>query len=305
MLGVKAASQLWEDKPAWYVWLTNSSGNYKIQLTDISVGDENSDILTGYFIIKCYPLVDSEVFSTFSSKERATLNGSFFDHTNTPKFECLNKIPEDFFNVAVLELNFCPNESTACLTLESMTKLRTIIHEDRTIKSDGAQSASIDETDSIDRCVPGWRLGTLLFTRLLSMYAFHSKTKPVRIQAIRSPGFEYFTSNDGSLKYRDAADIDCYTLSVLFSSSQMQNADGDTLSNVFSQKEQDPGVEEILLDRLFFEGHIFPQDKAALSRISNVICVDELWWQLADANYKSELGTTCGCNGDHKHSCGF
>ena len=61
-------------------------------------------------------------------------------------------------------------------------------------------------------------------------------------------------------------------------------------------QESEQGQVEILLDRAFPCGHFHASDKMAFTKIDEDIPVNELWWSLAHAEYKSELASTCGCH---------
>ena len=79
----------------------------------------------------------------------------------------------------------------ACFTLESLDSLRCVYPEETVLDFDLIGKSRCYRKGEIGRSVPGWQLGYPVFDRLLSMYAFYSKTKPVRVRITRSPGFEY------------------------------------------------------------------------------------------------------------------
>ena len=62
------------------------------------------------------------------------------------------------------------------------------------------------------------------------------------------------------------------------------------------EQEEEESQMEVLLDRAFPCGHFHASDKMISSKIPEDTTVNELWWSLAETEYKSELGSTCGCH---------
>jgi hypothetical protein len=156
-LALKAVSQVWETSPAWYIWLQQGHGVYKLQLSQAEARDDAGIHLNGIFTVKCFPHPQDAVFETFSPEERALRTGPLFDHTQTPKFEHLDQLSENAFNVAMIECDMCTDKSFARFTLESLSTLRTI---------DGAAPDAGPQVQR--RFVPGWLLGRPFFNLLLS-----------------------------------------------------------------------------------------------------------------------------------------
>jgi hypothetical protein len=281
LVGLQAVSQVWETTPAWYVWMTNAQGVYKLQLTHAEQLDDRGR-LKGIFTVKCFPYPQRSVFKTFSPEERALRNSPLFDDTDTPTFEHLDQLPEDAFNVAVIECDMHTDRESARFTLESLSMLRTVVEP------------SPDAGPQVQRrCVPGWQLGRPFFNWLLSAYAFESRTMPTRIRLCRSPGFETVQATGLKVAYRDSLDIHCYTACVDFGSAA---APPDLDQDLSEQG-------DMLLD-CTFPDHAKPHDEL-FQKVSDLFSVDDLWWSLAVADYPSHLGSTCGCcdHHDHDHQC--
>lgn len=282
LVGLQAVSQVWQTPPAWYVWMTDAHGVYKLQLAQAEQLDDKGCHLNGIFTVKCFPYPHSALFKTFSPEERKLRTSSLFDETHTPKFEHLEQLPQDAFNVAMIECDMHTDGAFTRFMLESLSTLRTV--------SDAAFAAKPHEPC---RCVPGWRLGMPFFNWLLAVYAFESRDKPTRIQLHRSPGFETVQTNGRNIEYRDCPDIHCYTASVDF-------------GRAYDHQDINKAPQEhcdVLLD-CTFSGHKKPHH-SLLEQVSEIFSVNDLWWSLADANYQSRLSSTCGCcdHHDHSHHC--
>jgi hypothetical protein len=204
LLAFKAVSQVWETPPAWYVWMTDAHGVYKLQLAQSEQIDDKGLHLNGIFTVKCFPYPHSALFKTFSPEERELRTSSLFDETHTPKFEYLDQLPENAFNVAMIEC-------------ESHRQVLCSLHAGEPINSCEQLMVPPPMLERKQRrCVPGWRLGRSFFNWLLAVYAFESRTMPTRIRLSRSPGFETVQTNSRNVEYQDSLDIHCYTASVDF-----------------------------------------------------------------------------------------
>ena len=279
LVGLQAVSQVWEASPAWYVWMSDAHGVYKFQLVQAEQLQDRDRHLSGIFAVKCFPYPHSNVFKTFSPEEKELRTSSLFDATHTPTFDHLDQLPEDAFNVAVIECDMHTDGIYARFTLESLSTLRTV---DAIVSEGGPQAQRRD--------VPGWRLGGTFFNWLLAVYAYGSRTVPTRIQLRRSQGFETVQTSGLNVVYRDRPDIHCYTATVDF---------GQVSGSQSAEKHlQEQG--DVLLDCKCPDHEKPPH--ALFEPVSDLFPLNELWWSLADADYPSHLGSTCGCSGHHDHS---
>jgi hypothetical protein len=297
LVGLKAVSQVWETSPAWYIWLQQGHGVYKLQLSQAEARDDAGIHLNGIFTVKCFPHPQDAVFETFSPEERALRTGPLFDHTQTPKFEHLDKLPPEAFNIAVIECDMDADGRYARFTLETMSSLRTVSEEGPPADATHGQPAGFGASTSASRSVPGWRLGRPLFNWLLAAYAFQSRTKPARIRLSRSPGFVTVQASDPAVHYRTSTDIDCYTAAVYFGTPDpVVDDDGDLPEDSVLLLNWDAAA----------SGRTQPA-RADVARVSRLLTIDALWWDLAEAVYSSHLGSTCGCSGCHDaaHHCGI
>jgi hypothetical protein len=292
LLGIKAASQVWGDQPAWYLWLSEAVGTYQLLLADPVSDDDEGEIARGIFSVKCYPYTNQEVFQTFSKAERRVLNSRLVDETHTPRFEDRAKIPDDLFNVAVIDYAVNREDSMACLTLESLSTWRVVNDQP---KADEGHCHPDDSHRDLDRHVPGWQLALPLFDRLLSMVAFYSKKSPSRIRVTRTSGFEFTRTGSTPMVVNEAADINCYTASVLFGTAGKANQAGGPTESSLMDEAARPEQSEVLCDQSFSENRC--RSHGIWTGISDVFPINRLWWSLASADYRSELGSTCGCDG--------
>ena len=93
LLGMEAVSQIWGEVPAWYLWLSDAHGVYRLQLEDAVNEEKNPANRQGYFSIKCYPFDNTTVFDTFSYEEQVLCRSRFFDDTHTPGLKTCRQFP--------------------------------------------------------------------------------------------------------------------------------------------------------------------------------------------------------------------
>ena len=296
LLGMEAVSQIWGDVPAWYVWLSDAQGAYQLQLVDAGFDEDNPLNKQGFFSIKCYPFHDATVFDTFSYEEQYLSQSGFFDETHTPRFEEKEKIPDSLFNVAAIEYRVNEDDTMACFTLDSLDAMRCVYPDETLLDFDLINKSRRYTKGETGRSVPGWKLGYPVFDRLLSMYAFYSKTKPVRLRITRSPGFEYVHAGNQLFECVDTPDTHRLSASVFF--APQGSPDHAVNSNELDMAEQSSGQgqAEVLLDQTFSCGHFHASHKMASIQINEDAPINELWWSLAHREYKSELASTCGCH---------
>ena len=289
LTGLTAVSQIWGQKPAWYFWINNMSGAYSLQLEN-SATEKRDDLNwhNGNFSIKYYPHPREEVFKTFSFQEQCFAHSGYFDRTHTPRFEDKKKIPETLFNVATMEYLTGSDDAPVILSLTSLDALRMSWKQETVQKYSVFPEERIFKRGDTDRNVPGWELGLALFDRLLSLYSFYSKAKPLRMVMTRSSGFEYVFDPKHTWQCEDSSDLNMYSLNVLFAE---ETAKVDrSIENMMDRRCIGDG-QEVLFDREFLCGHFHN----AADQFSIPAFLNEQWWSLAESDYQSELASTCGC----------
>jgi len=296
LLGMEGVSQIWGEAPAWYLWFSDAQGAYRLQLAD-AITDENRPVnKQGFFSIKCYPFCNTTVFDTFSFEEQVLSRSHLFDDTHTPRFEEKERIPDSLYNVAALEYRVTQDDTMACFTLDSLDTLRCIYPEETVQDFDLIGKSRCYRQGEIGRSVPGWQLGYPVFDRLLCMYAFYSKAKPVRVRITRSPGFHYVHTRDQSFACLNAPDTQRWTASVFFSTPNRPDMKVRLDEPDILAPEEEPGQMEILLDRAFPCGHLHHVEKMASLQTVEIAPVNPLWWSLAETAYTCTLASTCGCH---------
>ncbi|MCP3873996.1 MAG: hypothetical protein GY699_12670 [Desulfobacteraceae bacterium] len=293
LIGLEAVSPVWGEKPAWYFWISQTLGAYYLELSHIHDEPwENDRLACGAFKVKCYPYANKEVFNNFSFEEQSFVKSALFDHTNTPKFDQKDKIPDSLFNVAALELTIDSTDSIALFSLGALDSMQ-IYHAHKNFQSyPEINKEKVYRAGEKASDVPGYDLGYPLFSSLLSLYSFYSKTKPVRVLLTSSPGFKYVCNSPEKKDCIDTDDTILYSLNVLFSDNSDKNTANE--NKLIKQRFKEPDC-TIIFDQKFSFGqlpynYIFPFVNNAL---------DEKWWSLATANYKSDLTSTCGCEDCH------
>ena len=283
-LGITGVSQIWDEKPAWYFWVSGLQGAYQLQLESADIDEQAA---AGVFIIKYYPSPLDRVFSAFSAEECALVQGAYFDHTNTPRYEKREQIPANLFNVASIIFSALPDNPRASLSFQALTTTR-VVH--RTGPGSGSNC------NRRDRQVPSWELGFALFERLVGLYAFYSKKTPARIALSRSPGFEYIVKPGGEFQCVDTTDIHAYSLSIFFGDGDPHipwpgSPPGDWMKDDLQEK---------LFDRIY-DPLWEPARPEGLPGLKTA--VNPSWWELARACYASSLASTCGCGHDEGGAC--
>lgn len=288
-IGLKAVSQVWGDKPAWYFWVANVPGAYSLQLERTAtekMGNGRWD--NGIFAVKYYPVAHEDVFKNFSFQEQGFIQSIFFDDTHTPRYESKEKIPATLFNVATVEYRTGPDGGPILFSLASLDAMRISFEQQTFQKYPLIDKHKQFRSGETDRNVPGWQLGFPLFDRLLSLYSFYSKKKPARVVLTRSAGFEYVFEKNQTLQCVDAADLNIYALNVLFiaEDEEIDAASKDLIKQHCSDEGQ-----KVVYDRAFRCGHIHKETDSFPASIP----LNEHWWGLAESDFKSELASTCGC----------
>jgi hypothetical protein len=290
LTGLKAVSQIWGQKPAWYFWINNMSGAYSLQLEN-SATEKRDDLNwhNGNFSIKYYPHPREEVFTTFSFQEQCFANSEYFDRTQTPRPEDKEKIPATLFNVATMEYSTGPDDDApAILSLTSLDALRMSWKQETVQKYSMFPEEKIFKRGDTDRNVPGWELGLGMFDRLLSLYSFYSKAKPLRVVMTRSAGFEYVCDPTHGWQCEDSSDLNMYSLNVFFV-PETQKVDR-SVEDMLDRRCFGEG-QELLYEREFLCGHLH----STTDQFPKPVFLNALWWSLAESDYKSELASTCGC----------
>jgi hypothetical protein len=246
------------------------------------------DFVTGSFSVKCYPFPHQGVFGSFSAEEQDLVQSNFFDHTNTPRFEHLHLIPQNFYNVGVIEYTLDSKDGLALFTFEAPDVMR-IRYEQETVQQYVLlQKSKRFQRDEVGRNVPAWKVGYPFFDRVISLYAYYSRIKPTRVVMTRSPGFEYVYTESNRFECSDSEEVWTKALAVLFASDgKATDARGDGL---ISEHLTDVG-QEVIFDRAFRCGHHHDEHNQSPS----MPILNDQWWSMADSNYRSELTTLCGC----------
>jgi hypothetical protein len=284
MLNLKAVSQVWGDKPEWYIWLDHAPGVYALVLEDAeTVEAADTTLFRGHFAVKCYPYVDDSIFAGFSFQEQEMLTSDLFDETHTPRLEARERIPEKFFTVGSVSIMLDEAETMALLTVDSLDALRLCVQS-----ASGSQVRSPANTDSgcIIRNVPGWQISYPLFDQMISLYSFYFRHPPVFIGATRSPGFEYLVDTEQNLEFRSYTATQQLAASLLFLKTSRAASIVDTIWRESLEPEE----------KIIFMRYLPPSYNKRLNLDSpREVPINALWWELANTELKSELTSICGC----------
>ena len=104
----------------------------------------------------------------------------------------------------------------------------------------------------------------------------------------RSAGFEYVCDPTHGWQCEDSSDLNMYSLNLFFV-PETQKVDR-SVEDMMDRRCIGEG-QELLYDREFLCGHLH----SATDQFPMPVFLNELWWSLAESDYKSELASTCGC----------
>lgn len=287
-LSLTGVSQVWKDQPNWYFWLAQGPGPFSLQLEKTEVwSTTRSEFKRGLFSLRFFPYPHQEVFSLFSPEERKQIQSEHFDHTGTPRFQSIRRIPDNLFHIGVLEWLLDQRQGTSAFIFESLTSLRIRSTEGRPAGLSGTKTNPARDLGRLIRDVPGWNLGLPFFDLILCLYAYYRKQSPVRIVLTRSPGFEHTLEKDGVLLDRKTDDI--LELAVLVCFVPL----GQSIKNdlhIQHHVEAFLGDESPLADLSYPRGYR-PETATGVPYLR----INELWWSLANKTFSSNLSSTCGC----------
>lgn len=222
--GLARASEVWGgdeplDRAAWYVWLSNSPGAYKLEL------EEGEVLPSGHwrarFTIRYYPSPEEPGFGGFSAEERAVVHEGLLDATGTPRIEVASQIPGNLFVVGSVEW---VSDSGAEATVIGLSALDRLVAR--------------DEKGVALRDVLGWRLGAALLTTLAGLHAKIERRTVRRILLTRQPGFEFVLAGNES-RWQDVEELVQAEVGLLF----VAPGHSSVLGNSLLEAALEPGAE--------------------------------------------------------------
>jgi len=289
MLDITGVSQVWGDRPEWYVWIDGAPGVYDLvfeQGDTITASGQTLNV--GLFAIKCYPYITATMFEAFSPREREIVNSDWFDSTHTPRIEARQNIPESLFVVGSMSFIIDADETVAMLAFDSLDSLKWSMLTTKNGEKNGLHK------ESVIRNLPAWHIGYPLFDRLISLYAFYSKQPPAFIGASQSPGFDCLIDPQQTPENRVCVDAQQWSASVLFANPSDTATWVDTIWRAHLGPEEKIVLEHECSPPFYHQ----PVDNGF-----SPVNINSLWWNLAHADLKSELTSTCGCDDHQHHGC--
>lgn len=282
-LGLIGASQVWGERPAWYLWLAGSPGAFHVEMVEsVLDGSGPNSLARALFTVKFYPSPESGVFGHFSPQERAQMLNGCFDRTGTPIFDRLGEIPPHLFSVGSLEMVCHPDQDWMIFSLAALDLCREI----KSARPDPAGGAA---SEVVVRRAPGWNLAYELFSSLLSLWSFQHKQTPSRIQMTTEQGFETVSSLAETPSIREAPDISLQNMWVMFGSAM--EIPPQAALDLLEAELTESGRQE-LINQTFSCGHYHHVEH----QVKQLGAMSESWWHLAHAGYQSERCTSCGCD---------
>lgn len=272
-LGLTNVSQIWSDRPGWYLWFKEAPGVYALELAEVERLDpDDPEAMRGRFVLKLYPDPGDPHFGCFSALERELVLGPWFDHLHTPAIEAQHRIAPHLFQIGLLEVTTTEDKDWCLISLAALDR------------------RSVRQADN-DDClcsVPAWSLAFGLLRPLLGLYAFSSKQRPARIALNREPGFMGMHHADGSVTTEPDPASRLNSLSLLFCPNPARIPPAASQRMAHALAEDPLGM---AFDLAFDCGHLH-RDHLDEEQIA---FLDEAWWKYAGVDYKSHLSSSCGC----------
>jgi len=276
LTGIDRLSRVWNELPAWYFWIRDVHGAFRLGLEDaFEERAAGQDTSSGIFSIKFYPAPQSRLLADFSPEEQAYVQGKVFDPTFTPGFEAEKEIPESLFNTASMEVTFNPDRDWCLLSLDSVDLLRT--------------TSVCDGQKSVMRQVSGWELGYALFDPLVSLHSLFLRQPPSRVVLLSSTGFECLISPDGSVTHVEADDLRRLNLLILFQLGG-ESAFGKGQSYVDTRLHELQERGSVVLE------NIGPNPVSPRPLYAGQICINPQWWTLSLDDLRSDQASPCSCS---------
>ena len=286
--GIRAASQVFGDRPAWYIWPTGNQGAYALAWAGPAEREGPGSPPAGSFALKFYPGPGHPDLAGYSPEERELAASDLFDHTGTPVFEALDRIPEGMFSVAGLTLTLDPEGNWGVITLEGQEELRQVAGHDLEAPFTVLPGAARFSAGQAMRRVPSWRLAWPILDTLACLQAFSRRQAPAGLALATAPGFEIVAADQG-LTCREVPDLHDQAFSLLLCTDcpHCRTRGLDQLDRVIQAGERDHVV-RFTPDPLLGPAGL---------RLPAHTPPNPAWWSLGRAEFTSHLSSACGCGG--------
>ncbi len=264
-VGITGISQVWSDRPEWYLWLGGNPGPFNLALEQNEeqiVGGQT--YIVGYFSVKCFPEKRSPFYSGFSSAEKEMLGSPLFDHAGVPVFKTKSQIPESFFVVGTLVVFAQMAEGATLWSFDSLDSMRLLQKN----------------PDRLLRNVAGWKIGYPLLDTFVCLDALYRRKAPCWFRMTKAPGFEHIQKNGKIANASPSNNNQMMSASILFQGSGMSNP----LQCLPLPEPDEQIIVDTFLDAEPLGSSILPDSR-----------INPLWWQLAKTDMLSGLASTCGC----------
>jgi hypothetical protein len=289
-LGLDGVSQIWTEKPAWYLWVAGAGGVFHLQLeAGFQEGKGGSEPASALFSIRCYPFRDGPFMDKFSVEEQGYVQSDLFDDTNTPQYAELGQLPYELFHVGSVELVLPEEEDWAFLELKSQDVMYIRSQTESEIEIPGLGRSEPIHEGSVLRRVPGWELSFQLFDKLVLLSSMYLKSTPLRVAMTKARGIEAVINEDLALRAQESPDAEALSLSIMMGKDPEMDEPAIDLER-FSQE---IGIGE----QTIFDWHFTCRcvDHSEFP-VHNSPYVNPMWWKIADLDRQSSLASVCGCH---------
>lgn len=286
---MRGVSPVWQDTPAYYFWIDKAPCVYSLEFSGASresrLGVEFVDCET---LVRAFPFRNSDLYNCFSDIEKKALNGPFFDGSNTPRVEYLEKLDQNLFIISRIEWLYAESGLWNIFALNALDS--SITRGD--FRPDDSQLSQGPTVNSILRKIPSWRISLPLFDMLNSLYALYSRTKPQRVRLTAEPGFEYVSSSADEIQLVENKSVQSLNLTTFFGSDPgSENIAHQPHSCVAKARDS----EQAIFDLTFNPRDVCDYGFEVPSYENKM---GQHWWTISDVQFDSLMTCPCGCNHD-------
>lgn len=190
-VGIRYISHRWAPGPLWLIWLTNSPGVYNLAMNKVLQTEEHC--WEASFSIKYYPALKETDFKGLSSLEKMCRQSDVFNSVATygncecascgrlnraapkqrrqlvgaPAYEHIETIPEDFFYIGQLDINYRGVDHSSAISMETLSRWKVMAAEDIHYAAEGCTTQMLLSKGEIDRDFPGFEKMTFLYDRII------------------------------------------------------------------------------------------------------------------------------------------
>lgn len=189
--GIRYISHRWVQGPLWLIWLINSPGVYNLAMNKVLKTEEHC--WEASFSVKYYPALEEPDFKGLSALEKMCRESDIFNSvatygkcecascgrskraaakqrpqlTGAPAYEQIEIIPEDFFYIGQLDINYRGVDRSSAISIETLSRWQVRAAEDIHYAAEGCVTEILLYKGEIYRDFPGYEKMKLMYDRIV------------------------------------------------------------------------------------------------------------------------------------------